>query len=103
MVARGSSPGPLFTWDDGRYLSRESFVARVRSALSTAGYRRADYAGHSFQIGAATTASRCGVQDSLIKTLGRWESADILDTSEQLQKYYVKSPKTLLQSLVPRT
>ena len=39
MVERGSSPGPLFTWDDGQYLTRESFVARVRSTLSTAGYR----------------------------------------------------------------
>ena len=33
MVARGSSPAPLFTWDDCRYLTREAFVARVRSAL----------------------------------------------------------------------
>ena len=71
MVARRSSPGPLFTWDDGRYLTRAGIVARVRSALSAAGYRGKGYAGHSFQIGAATTASRCGIQDSLIKTLGR--------------------------------
>ena len=103
MVARGSSPGPLFTWDDGRYLTRESFVARVRSALSTAGYRGTDYAGHSFRIGAATTASRCGVQDSLIKTLGRWESAAYTRYIRTAPEVLCKVSKTLLQSLVPRT
>ena len=103
MVARGSSPGPLFTWDDGRYLTRESFVARVRSALSTAGYRGADYAGHSFQIGAATTASGCGVQASLIKTLGRWESAAYTWYIRTAPKVLCEVSKALLQSLVRRT
>ena len=27
MVARGSKPGPLFIWEDGRYLTRDRFVA----------------------------------------------------------------------------
>ena len=33
------------------------------------------YAGHSYRIGAATTASLCGIQDSTIKMLGRWQSS----------------------------
>ena len=68
MVARGCPPGPLFTWRDNRYLTSDGFAAGVRSALQEAGYVAKDYAGHSFRIGAATTASRCGIQDSLIKT-----------------------------------
>ena len=32
------------------------------------------YAGHSFHIGAATTAAMAGV-DAMIQTLGRWRSA----------------------------
>ena len=47
-------------------------MAAVRAVLTEAGLVAKDYAGHSFRIGAATTA---GIQDSLIKTLGRWESA----------------------------
>ena len=75
MAVRDRSPGPLFRWEDNRYLTRESFVRGVRKALEEAGYAGKDYAGHSFRIGAATTAARCGLQDSLIKTLGRWESS----------------------------
>ena len=75
MVARGSSPGPLFIWEDNRYLTRERLVTSLRAALTKAGYAAQNYAGHSFRIGAATTAARCGIQDSLIKTLGRWKSA----------------------------
>lgn len=75
MVVRGDARGPLFTWANGRYLTREKFVAGVRRALELAGLDSRSYAGHSFRIGAATTAARCGIQDALIKTLGRWESS----------------------------
>jgi len=91
MVARGCAPGPLFTWGDNRYLTRDGFVAGVRSALQEAGYVAKDYAGHSFRIGAATTASRCGIQDSLIKTLGRWESS--------AYTRYIRTPPDVLRGV----
>ena len=50
----------------------------LRIALGEARYLADKFAGHSFQIGATTTAGRCGIQESLIKTLGRWESAAYL-------------------------
>ena len=75
MVRRGSGQGPLFLFEDGRYLTRERFVVAVRMALRRAGLDPTWYAGHSFRTGAATTAAQRGIQDLLIKTLGRWESA----------------------------
>ena len=59
--------GPLFKLRDGRYLTKEIFTARVRSALLVLRYDEASYAGHSFRIGAATTAAEQGVEDSVIK------------------------------------
>ena len=89
MVARGSSAGPLFHWVDGKFLTRARFVESTRTALTQAGYRAKDYVGHSFRIGAATTAAQRGIQDSLIKTLGRWESST----------RYIRMPPPVLQGV----
>ena len=75
MVQRGTEGGPFFNFEDGRLLTRGRFVSEVRKAITEMGHNGALYAGHSFQIGAATTAAQKGVQDFLIKTLGRWERA----------------------------
>ena len=88
LAARGANPGPLFVWGNGKYLTRSTFVDGVRRALTKAGLVGGNYAGHSFRIGAATTAARCGIQDSLIKTLGRWESS-------AYQRYIRTAPETL--------
>ena len=55
LLVRGRHAGPLFKYHDGRPLTRQRFVAAVRQALESAGVQAASYAGHSFQIGAATT------------------------------------------------
>ena len=74
LQARGTAPGMLFTFEDGRLLTRQRFVDLVRDALQKAGVPREKYSGHSFRIGAATTAAARGVEDCIIQTLGRWES-----------------------------
>ena len=84
MVLRGDSAGPLFKWADGWYLTQEMFVAHVRQALTAACLVATNYAGHSFRISAATTAARCGIQDVLIKTLGRWESMAYIRTAPEV-------------------
>ena len=49
--------GPLFVYKDGSYLTREKLVGSVRQTLRAAGVDTKGYSGHSFRIGAATTAT----------------------------------------------
>ena len=73
LALRGPSPGPLFCYADGRPLTRQQLSSTVQAILYSAGYP-GSYSGHSFRIGAATTAAARGIPDHLIKTLGRWSS-----------------------------
>ena len=91
LAARGASPGPLFIFKDGRVLSRDRFVAQVRQAIGALGLNSQNYAGHSFRIGAATTAAECGLEDSVIKALGRWESSAF--------QVYIRTPRDRLASI----
>ena len=58
--------GPLFIFQDGSTLSRERLVSSLCQVLSDVGVSTAQYSRHSFRIGAATTAAKLGVPDSLI-------------------------------------
>ena len=91
MAMRKPGEGPLFRFKDGRPLTRERFVLKVREALQQIGIDQTKYCGHSFRIGAATTAAKRGIQDSLIKTLGRWESV--------AYQLYVRTPREQLVSV----
>ena len=88
LAVRGKKEGPLFTYHDGRYLTCQRLVAEVRDALERAGLDQSRYCGHSFRIGAATTAAERGIEDAIIKTLGRWRSLAYLD--------YIKIPREQL-------
>ena len=51
---------PVSAGQTGRLLvTRQRFVSAIRDALVKAGIQAQLYAGHSFRIGAATTAGRC--------------------------------------------
>ena len=78
IAVRGTTPGPLFVFRSGTPLTRSALVTYVQAALKLAGMSPEAYTGHSFRIGAATTAAKCGVEDSLIQTLGRWKSTAYL-------------------------
>ncbi len=67
--------GPLLRFPDGSILTRTVLVASVRKALAASGIDPSRYSGHSFRIGAATTAALVGLPDHTIKMLGRWESS----------------------------
>lgn len=88
---RGPQPGPLFSFSDGKFLTRQLFVPRIREALAALGLASSHYAGHSFRIGAASTAAKANIEDSMIQTLGRWESNAFLS--------YIRTPPALIAKL----
>ena len=94
LEKRGPAPGPLFKLASGAPLSRSALVDHLHRALQRAGLEAASYNGHSFRIGAATTAANCGIEDSLIQTLGRWKSAAYLA--------YIKIPRQQLASIASK-
>ena len=75
LSIRPPTQGPLFVFDDGTPLSRPLLVLHLREALSQLGINIANYSGHSFRIGAASTAAAVGFSDSFIQQLGRWKSS----------------------------
>ena len=83
--------GPFFKFQSGTALTWALLVNRVRKALKESGIDADKFSGHSFRIGAASTAAARGVEDSLIKTLGRWESSAYL--------LYVQVPRERLVDL----
>ena len=90
LVVRGTKPGILFLFKDGQLLTRQRLVQALREALQIAGIDQSKYCGHSFRIGSATTAAERGIEDSIIKTLGRWNSIAYLQ--------YIKIPREQLAS-----
>ena len=94
LAVRVMELGPLFRFQDGRCLTRQRFAAAVRDNLSRAGVDQTRYCTHSFRIGAATTAAARGVEDAVIKTLGRWDSLAYLQ--------YVRIPRERLVGMSRR-
>ena len=69
LAMPGPSPGQSFCFADGRPLNTPAVV--LHSAFPST---FSSYSGHSFQIGAATTAASQGLLDYLIRALGLWFS-----------------------------
>ena len=88
---RGSQPGAFFLNSAHMPVTKPWFVTQIRELLASMGLQQQDYAGHSFRIGAATTAALAGLEDSLIQTLGRWHSAAFLQ--------YIRTPKEQLAAV----
>ena len=91
LHARGS--GPLFRHQNGLPLTRTTLTLWLKNAVSRAGVE-GNFSGHSFRIGAATSAATAGIPDHLIKTLGRWFS--------NAYQLYIKTPSHVLESVAER-
>jgi len=71
--SQGAKPdSPLFVESefDLRTLSRDNFISLLKQLLQRCGRNVSHFNGHSFRIGAATSAAAAGVEDHVIQTLG---------------------------------
>ena len=84
--------GPLFSFQSSWYLTR-SAVVHLRDSARCAGLPYKSLKGHSFRIGAASTAAAAGLPNWLIKVLGRWSS--------NCYQLYICTPKNVLMSPAP--
>ena len=91
IALRGDQPGPFFLTPAKTPLSKSDFIGKFRAVLGRIGLPAEDYAGHSFRIGAATSAALAGVEDSMIQLLGRWQSAAFLR--------YIRTPHERLAAI----
>ena len=91
LMLRPPLPGPLFIFASGKPLTKENLTFETRKLLQQAGLNSSNYAGHSYRIGAATTAAKAKLPSWLNKTLGRWSS----DCYER----YIKTPSTTLSKV----
>jgi hypothetical protein len=65
---------PFFVTNCHLPVTRTYFIEYLKNILERIGYDSSKYNGHSFRIGAATSAASARMEDHLIKTLGRWSS-----------------------------
>ncbi|CAC5403162.1 unnamed protein product [Mytilus coruscus] len=63
----------FFVMENRKALTRNYFISSLKKILAVLGYNSDLYNGHSFRIGASTTAGS-KIEDHLIQTLGRWSS-----------------------------
>lgn len=91
LAARGQDDAPLFKKKEGTPLTRQMLVTMVKDTLAKAEIDCSRYNGHSFCIGAATTALVKCIPEATIQTLGRWKS--------KACKRYIRIPRDQLTAV----
>ena len=66
---------PLFTHHQGVVLTKSYLVNATKLLIGQLGLHSAEFSGHSYRAGSATTAGLEQFSDFEIKLLGRWESS----------------------------
>ncbi|XP_063192196.1 uncharacterized protein LOC134516187 [Chroicocephalus ridibundus] len=72
VTVRSPLEGPLFMHSDDRTVTKREFLTVLRWALRLLGLCPEQYGVHSFRLGTAITAARCGYAGEDITRLARW-------------------------------
>ena len=67
----GHTKGSLFQFRCGSPVTHSYFISSLKSMLMFIGFDPKFYKGHSFRIGAATSAAARGIPLSVIQNMGR--------------------------------
>ena len=78
IASRGPEQGTYFLDSQAHPIAKTYFIRELRKVISALGLPQEQFAGHSFRIGAATSAAMAGVEDLTIQLLERWSSAAFL-------------------------
>ncbi|XP_069823144.1 uncharacterized protein [Dendropsophus ebraccatus] len=74
LAIRPAIDGVLFIHEDLSFVTRYQFNRVLRLCLVNLGLGNLRFTSHSFRIGAATEAASAGLDEQLIRRLGRWDS-----------------------------
>ena len=91
MAIRPNTADRLFVFQDGSALTRSKLTSHLREAVASIALKPKGYSGHSFRIGAASTAAAVGLSDTLIQQAGRWRS--------EAFRLYVRTPNEQLAAI----
>ncbi|KFW83871.1 hypothetical protein N305_05097, partial [Manacus vitellinus] len=72
VTVRSQLEGPLFVHLDNRTVTKREFLTILRCALGLLGLCPEQYGVHSFWLGTAVTAARCGYPREDVTRLARW-------------------------------
>ena len=61
LATKTKTPGPLFQYQSGSPLTKDSLTYETRSLLAMSEANPMQYAGHNYRIGATTTAASVGL------------------------------------------
>ena len=89
---------PFFLFQDFTHLTRSKFLSMLQIVCQKAGLESYGFKGHSFRIGAATTAAAKGIEDHLIQNLGRWKS-DCYKTYVRVQPSSIKTAQQKMATI----
>ncbi|XP_056203541.1 uncharacterized protein LOC130153111 [Falco biarmicus] len=72
VIVRSQLEGPLFMHSDNTTVTKREFLTILRCALRLLGLCPEQYGVHSFWLGTAATAARCGYPREDVTRLARW-------------------------------
>ncbi len=92
LAVRGATPGPLIP-------PSQRPTRKVRAALVAARLDAQGYSGHSFRIGAASTAAAKGVKHAFIQIVGRWHYMRYIKSTSRTASFSGADPSFLTETV----